>query len=194
MHLDEQDLVKRCFNIIDNETRAVLSSQSFRSISIDTLQKLVERDSLVGATEIEIFSGCVNWAKQECTRKDTTNSPENIRTMLGKVLYLIRFPLMSVDAFSNQVTTTGILDKDETLFVFLYLTRHGTNKDDQVPVFSIKNRQHSNKSVEYRNPDEVNLETPRSFDKRYEHVPYRKPNEAPQYYYTRSKTRDPLVS
>ena len=55
--------------------------------------------------------------------------------------HLIRFPLMPLEIFSNFVTTTGLLNKDESLSVFLYLTRKRVNRNDsEHPRFPVKKR------------------------------------------------------
>ena len=141
IHLDEQHLINRCFTLIDTQTKAVLDSQSFFSISREVLVKIVERDTLVGAREIDIFSTCLKWAEKECERNGWDCTTANKRQALGNVLNLIRFPLMPLDTFSNQVTTAGLLNKDESLFVFLYLTRKKSNLPyNENPPFPLKKR------------------------------------------------------
>ena len=140
MHLDAQDLVTRCFNVIDNSTRVVFNSESFLTIKVDTLKQIIERYSLVGASELEIFIGCVNWAEKECHRKGLGNSPTSICSVIGDVLPFVRFPLMPLDIFSNDVTPTEILTPEETLSVFLYLTRKGPNQGTPQPPFPITRR------------------------------------------------------
>ena len=132
MHLDAQDLVTRCFNIIDSKTKAVFNSKSFLTIRGDTLKQIMERDGLVGATEIEIFEGCVNWAEKECHRRGLRTSPVPV---LGDVLPLVRFPVMPLDAFCNDMIPTEILTMDETLSIFLYLTQKGSNRGNPQPPF-----------------------------------------------------------
>ena len=141
MHLDEQGLVERCLNIIDSQTKSVLSSQSFLSISREILATIIQRDTLVGANEYEIFCGCVKWALKQCERNGWEHNTTNRREALGNVLHLIRFPLMSLEVFSNQVTTAGLLNKDECLSVFLYLTRKNSNlSSNENPPFPQKKR------------------------------------------------------
>ena len=141
LHLDEQHLINRCFNLIDTQTKAVLDSQSFFSISQEVLVKIVKRDTLVGAREIDIFNSCLKWAGRECERNGWEGTTANKRQALGNVLNLIRFPLMPLDTFSNQVTTAGILNKDESLSVFLYLTRKNSNLSfNESPPFPLKKR------------------------------------------------------
>ena len=118
-----------------------MNSESFLSISREVLAKIVERDALTGAPEIDIFNGCLKWAAKECERNGWEASPANKREALGNVLHLIRFPLMPLEIFSNFVTTTGLLNKDESLSVFLYLTRKRVNRNDsEHPRFPVKKR------------------------------------------------------
>ena len=154
IHLDEQHLIKRCFNLIDTQTKAVLDSQSFFSISREVLVKIVERDTLVGAREIDIFSSCLKWAETECERNGWEGTTANKRQALGNVLNLIRFPLMPLDTFSNQVTTAGLLNKDESLSVFLYLTRKTSNLPyNENPPFPLKKRVSNNPQQNKSDPD-----------------------------------------
>ena len=139
LHLDEHNLVKRCFNIIDSQTKKVLDSQSFLSISRELLGKVIERDTLRGAREIDIFHACQKWAESECVRNGWESNAANKRQALGNVLNLIRFSVMPLEIFSNEVTTTDLLNKDESLSVFLYLTRKDKTCIGQL-LFSTKPR------------------------------------------------------
>lgn len=48
-------------------------------------------------TEVDIFEGCIAWARTECQRKDIDDS--NLRTVLGPAIDHIRFRSMDINQF-----------------------------------------------------------------------------------------------
>ena len=132
--------MERCFDIIDSQTKTVLRSEPFLFISQETLMKIVKRDSLIGANEVDIFYACVRWAEKECERKYIEITPKNERNVLGEILSLIRFPTMTLDEYANNVTRTEILSTEESLSVYHHLTRKGACTDDEQPSFPVEKR------------------------------------------------------
>ena len=55
-----------------------------------------------------MFSAVIRWSEAECLRQDLPVISENKRSVLGRVLTQIRFPLMTVEEFAQgpaQVST-----------------------------------------------------------------------------------------
>lgn len=64
----------------------------------------------------------IRWAEAECSRQNLPPTPENQRTVIGKALKLVRFPLMSMEEFANGAAQSGILTDREAVQMFLYFT------------------------------------------------------------------------
>jgi len=61
------------------------------------------------------------WAEAKCDKLKLPSTPENQRKVLGRALFLIRFPLMSLEEFSKVVVDSGLLTERETLQFFKLL-------------------------------------------------------------------------
>lgn len=64
----------------------------------------------------------MRWAEQECARQGLPNNPDNQRNVLQNSLYLIRFPLMTVEEFAVDVAQSGILTDREVVRQFKHDT------------------------------------------------------------------------
>lgn len=111
----------------DREAEAVLSSPQFLVVDYETLKEIIGRDTN-NAGETTVYSGAVEWARMnlggeanQCLLNvnvyvvGTTASDGMVRVLLGEVLYLIRFPLKSIDEFANGPAKDAILTSDEVI-------------------------------------------------------------------------------
>ncbi|XP_015776236.1 PREDICTED: BTB/POZ domain-containing protein 6-B-like [Acropora digitifera] len=115
---DEEELVVRCWEVVDRSTQVALQSEAFASISKELLQEVVKRDDLM-IHEIELFQAVDRWATAECERKDLEPVKGSKRIVTGEeILSNIRFPLMSQDQFAEKVSYSGLLSKDEIIDMF----------------------------------------------------------------------------
>ena len=62
------------------------------------------------------------WSEAECQRQALPVTVENKRSVLGRALYQIRFPLMTVEEFAQGPAQSGILTDRETVSLFLHFT------------------------------------------------------------------------
>uniref|UniRef100_A0A915BU54 BTB domain-containing protein n=1 Tax=Parascaris univalens TaxID=6257 RepID=A0A915BU54_PARUN len=118
---DEPFLMKRCFEVIDANTDEALSSPGLRDIDRDTLSAILERSELDPSNELVIFKAAQAWSEAECERQRLEVTAENQRDVLGPVLSLIRFPLMTVHEF-GEAASSSLLTCEEIAQVFLHLT------------------------------------------------------------------------
>ena len=121
---DEQTLVDQCLSIVQKDTKEVFAAKSFRNISHTILARVLHCEKL-NASEVDIFKACIQWAEAK-KHSQSTGSGTSIRDILGELLYAIRFPTMSADEFSDNVTPVGVLSADEELMCFRYIcsTKH----------------------------------------------------------------------
>ncbi|XP_078412582.1 BTB/POZ domain-containing protein 3 isoform X2 [Cetorhinus maximus] len=118
---EEPDLTQRCWEVIDAQAELALKSEGFCDIDYQTLQSILNRETL-NAKEIILFEAVLNWAEVECQRRDLSVNIENKRKVLGKALYLIRIPAMTLDDFANGAAQSGVLTLTETNDIFLWYT------------------------------------------------------------------------
>ena len=116
---EEEELVVRCWEVIDRSTQVALQSETFPSITRGLLEEVVKRDDL-RIHEIDLFQAVDRWATAECARKDLEPVKESKRIVIGEeVLNNIRFPIMSQYQFAEKVPCSGLLSKDEMLELFM---------------------------------------------------------------------------
>ena len=88
----------------------------------DTLSAVLDRDSL-RIKEAKLFSAVLRWSEAECLRQNLPpGSTENKRSVLGRVLRQIRFPLMTIEEFAQGPAQSGILTDRECVSLFLHFT------------------------------------------------------------------------
>ena len=103
-------------------TRRVLATDAFLRLSADALEEIVSLDSLALVGERELFESCLKWAKHQLRGSgDECPSDEDIRARLGGVLYKIRFPIMTDDAFAELTARSKVLTSDEKNDVYVYM-------------------------------------------------------------------------
>ncbi len=70
-------IVKKCLELIDENGKETLESESFTELRTESLKTLVSRDTLDVPTEVVVWNACVKWAEAECRRqgKQVRSSP-----------------------------------------------------------------------------------------------------------------------
>ncbi|KOB76781.1 BTB/POZ domain-containing protein 2 [Operophtera brumata] len=118
---DEPQLAALCLEMIDKNTADALNAEGFTDIDQDTLNAVLERDTL-RIREAKIFGAVLRWSEAECIRRQLPVTPTNQRMVLGRAFNAIRFPLMSVEEFAMGPAQSGLLDDREIVQLFLYFT------------------------------------------------------------------------
>ncbi|XP_046402328.1 BTB/POZ domain-containing protein 6 isoform X3 [Ischnura elegans] len=120
---EEPELMQRCWEVIDAQAEMALRSEGFVDIDSHTLECVLSRETL-NCKETHLFEAALGWAAAECARRDVEPTPQNKRTALGRALYLVRIPTMSLEDFANCAAQVGILTHKETIDIFLHFTAH----------------------------------------------------------------------
>ncbi|XP_046386661.1 BTB/POZ domain-containing protein 1-like isoform X2 [Ischnura elegans] len=118
---DEPQLAALCLESIDQSTAEAFAADGFVDVDLDTLAAVLERDTL-RIREAKVFQAVVRWSEAECRRQQLPPTPENRRAVLGRVLGLVRFPLMTVEEFAVGAAQSGLLTDREVVSLFLYFT------------------------------------------------------------------------
>lgn len=114
----EEELEKRCWFIVDLNTKQCLESSSFLELDCAVIKAFMRRETL-RIEEGELFKHCMLWAEHQCKKEGVEASGCNLRTILGDSLFYLRFPAMTQRQFAEQVVPRGILSDREALNVFL---------------------------------------------------------------------------
>ncbi|KAK7903980.1 hypothetical protein WMY93_016587 [Mugilogobius chulae] len=118
---EEPELTQRCWEVIDAQAELALCSEGFCEIDLQTLEIILQRETL-NAKEVVIFDAVMNWASAECKRQGLGPTIRNRREVLGKALFLVRIPTMTLEEFANGAAQSDILTLEETHNVFLWFT------------------------------------------------------------------------
>ena len=111
-------LEKQCWTIIDQHASEVAQDHQFVKIDHGTLTALLKRDTLV-AKETVLFQAAVKWAGRECLRLSLPVTVENKREVLGDAFYSIRFPLMNMKEFTENVAQSSYLSHEEVANMYI---------------------------------------------------------------------------
>src|SRR6218665_108053 len=92
---DESALKEKCLDLIVNNSSEVLQPENLQNASYQTMGAILKLDSLA-EDETVIYRACINWAKTQLKNQKSTDKPndQQIREMIGDIIYDIRFPAM----------------------------------------------------------------------------------------------------
>eukprot|EP00823_Brevimastigomonas_motovehiculus_P001461 TRINITY_DN11989_c0_g1_i1.p1 TRINITY_DN11989_c0_g1~~TRINITY_DN11989_c0_g1_i1.p1 ORF type:complete len:563 (+),score=105.41 TRINITY_DN11989_c0_g1_i1:31-1719(+) len=104
-----------------NATEAV-QSEGFLALPSDKVEMIL-KDECICITEIALFEAVVEWGRAECLRqKKNPKSSVDLKAVLKPLLPHIRFPLMPLDYIASEVTTMNILEQEDAVSLFKYMS------------------------------------------------------------------------
>ncbi|XP_020356856.1 BTB/POZ domain-containing protein 6-B-like isoform X1 [Oncorhynchus nerka] len=118
---EEPELTRRCWEVIDAQAELALGAEGFCEIDLQTLEIILQRETL-NTKEVVVFDAVMSWATAECKRQGLGETTRNKRSVLGKALYLVRIPTMTLEEFADGAAQSDILTLEETHDVFLWYT------------------------------------------------------------------------
>ncbi|CAL8141966.1 unnamed protein product [Orchesella dallaii] len=118
--LKEIELEQKALQFIQDNASQVFTGKDFLILTNDNLCQLLKMDEL-DIKEITLFNALMQWANVECGRHTLRSTPKQLRMVIKDALYLIRFPLMSLDEFNTDVVSKQILNEKEIKEVTKYL-------------------------------------------------------------------------
>ncbi|XP_051942103.1 BTB/POZ domain-containing protein 6-B-like [Hippocampus zosterae] len=118
---EEPELTRRCWEVIDAQAELALRSEGFREIDAQTLEIILRRETL-NAKEAAVFQAVAGWAAAECRRRGLPPAARNRRRALGRALFLVRVPAMSLEEFADGAAQSDLLTLEETRDLFLWYT------------------------------------------------------------------------
>nr|XP_061843446.1 BTB/POZ domain-containing protein 6-B-like [Nerophis lumbriciformis] len=126
---EEPDLTQRCWEVIDAQAELALRSEGFCEIDLQTLEIILRRETL-NTKEAVVFEAVMGWAAAECQRQGLGPTTRNKRQALGKALFMVRIPTMSLEEFADGAAQSDILTLEETHNMFLWYTAANKPKVD----------------------------------------------------------------
>lgn len=115
------DLEDRCMEMLDDNANFVLESDGFLSFKPEFVKCILERQTL-DCHELKAFTALEKWSEAECLRhgiEKASITVEDKKRVIGEMLYMIRFPIMSQEEFSNGPGQSELLTKSEKLDLLL---------------------------------------------------------------------------
>ncbi|CAC5401246.1 BTBD3_6 [Mytilus coruscus] len=110
-------LQRESLQFIESNTKACLASVHASNLSKECVEIILQSDYL-SCTETDICKFFLTWTDKFIEAANVERNPENLRSVVGNLLYLIRFPLVDKTYFSQFVSHTGILTLPEIVNVF----------------------------------------------------------------------------
>ncbi|XP_055350083.1 BTB/POZ domain-containing protein 6-B-like [Paramacrobiotus metropolitanus] len=142
--------VEPCLMVIDAHTESVLLSKQFSQLEKNTLELILQRSTLQ-AMENDIYKAVEKWATACCVRSKEEPTATNRRRVLGELLSLVRFPLMSDQELLDGPAASGLLLPAELWDIYRY--RHAATPPE-IP-FSAQPRESLNRIMMLHLPDEI---------------------------------------
>ena len=135
-HLYEEDeFIQKSIDYILVNAREVLMSSSFKDLCFQCVLKIISFDELQ-ADERTVLEAVTKWGEHKCHRQKKEPNPENIRDVLGDILFAVRFPLLGENYFTNVVSDSNLLTDSEKVELFKFFYKSGA----QVSSFISRNR------------------------------------------------------
>ena len=114
--LDCQTLLDKCKSLIALRASVVLQSNDFLTLSVEAVTVVTLMDPL-NASEFQLFTRCLDWAKEECERTKCEPTLGRLRSVMETFIKNIAFTNMTLAELSD-VRKTEILTNEQRLQVF----------------------------------------------------------------------------
>lgn len=104
----------------------VIQTPGFNDLCKACVERVVEADELQAEERI-ILDSILKWSEIQCNRKSIEVNEENKRKVLGKILHLVRFPLLGNNYFTETVSELDILNDTEKVELFKFFFKKNAN-------------------------------------------------------------------
>lgn len=119
---NEEEFRTRALNYILQHAADVLMTSGFQELCDDCVKLVVCSDRLM-CEEDRVLDAVTRWAEYKCQKSGKEGRPEMLRGTLGDILYLVRFPLLDKEYFTNVVSDSALLNDAEKVQLFKYFYR-----------------------------------------------------------------------
>ncbi|XP_048245796.1 BTB/POZ domain-containing protein 6-like [Haliotis rufescens] len=108
----ELDMEQKALEILTQGGKKVIQSPGFVKLCSDCMNKFVRSDVLY-LKEEDVFDAVLSWTKERCRKEGVSDTPRNIRRLLGEMRYEIRFTSIPLEYLVKVVGPSGVLTADE---------------------------------------------------------------------------------
>ncbi|XP_053398271.1 BTB/POZ domain-containing protein 6-like [Mercenaria mercenaria] len=119
---NERGTYDRCMHFIFVNAVDVLKSPNFEKLCRECVENIVKSDDL-NAKEFLVFEAITFWARRKCSQKRLQPTDVNIRKILDKLIFHVRFATMDVLEFTQKISHSEILDREEKISLYQFF--HG---------------------------------------------------------------------
>lgn len=105
------DVKQMCAEKI-TENPNIIQTSSFLTMSLDGLKEVLFMDDLP-VDESVVFNSLMAWARQECGKRSLDATSKNLKDVLGKTLFAVRFIWLTDEFIGQVVAKSGLLDNEE---------------------------------------------------------------------------------
>lgn len=124
---ERNELVFKCFLIVDHHADEVLQSEAFETIEHKLMIEIVKRDSLEVSSEAVVFDSVMRWACRACKRQRRELTADNKCSVLGKALFLVRYLVMTPEEFLRGPVSQGVLSREDKELFLSHLANDTTS-------------------------------------------------------------------
>ncbi|XP_048244874.1 BTB/POZ domain-containing protein 2-like isoform X2 [Haliotis rufescens] len=110
----ELDLKQKALKLLTQGGNRVAKSLGFVKLCPDCMDQFVRSDNL-RLKEEDVFEAVLSWTKERCQKEGGSDTPENIRRLMGDMRYEIRFTSIPQEYLVKVVGRSGVLTGDERL-------------------------------------------------------------------------------
>ncbi|XP_048245032.1 BTB/POZ domain-containing protein 6-like isoform X6 [Haliotis rufescens] len=110
----ELDVEQKVLKILTQGGKEVIQSPGFVKLCSDCMNKFVRSDVLY-LKEEDVFDAVLSWTMERCRKEGVSDTPENIRRLLGEMRYEIRFTSIPLEYLVKVVGRSGVLTNSERM-------------------------------------------------------------------------------
>ncbi|CAC5423044.1 unnamed protein product [Mytilus coruscus] len=119
-----EDLLKESLQYFEDNTGTCLLSSYAVELNNDCVQ-LILMSEYLSCSETEVCSFFLKWIETQCHIHDKEANAKNMRGIAEGLMRFIIFPLVEKKYFSNKVSHSMLLTKDEIISLSVYRYHHG---------------------------------------------------------------------
>ncbi|XP_071096866.1 BTB/POZ domain-containing protein 6-like [Haliotis cracherodii] len=108
----ELDLEQNALKILTEGGMRVTKSVGFVNLCPDCVDQFVRSENL-DLKEEDVFDAVLSWARERCREEGVSDTPEDIRRLLGDMRYEIRFTSIPLEYLVKVVGRSGVLTDSE---------------------------------------------------------------------------------
>ncbi|XP_046564412.1 BTB/POZ domain-containing protein 6-A-like isoform X3 [Haliotis rubra] len=111
---DEKNLYNKAFKLVPRHGDICFASEGFKYLSHYCFNEAMRSRDLIILPK-NAFEAATIWAEAECGRKGREITPNNLRSILGDIVYRIPFTSMDKEFYVDNVVPRGILTDAENV-------------------------------------------------------------------------------